>query len=104
MRLAVRARARKRRQEAVVDIYDGFLPFPEEIAGQNLHVAREDHRIGLELDQTIKQPRLSRRFGVPGDRDHLEGNSEGTRERLQIGMIADDADDLGFELAEAVAT
>src|SRR5262249_41664073 len=103
MRLAVRTRARKRRQKAVMNVYDRLLPFAEEIAGQHLHVAREHHGVGLQFKQTSKQPSLGLRLAVLADPNHVERNTEGARKRLKIGMVADDADHLGLKLTEPAA-
>ena len=43
------------------------------------------------------------RFAILRDRNDREGHLERARERFEVGMIADHADDVAVELAETMA-
>ncbi len=103
MRLLVRARAGEGGQEAVVDVDDWLVPRAKKFARQHLHVAREDDGVRADLGEMLQQCGLRLGLAIVDDRNDREGHLERARERFEVRMIADDADDVAVELAETMA-
>ena len=73
----------------------------EELGGEDLHVAGEDEQVDARRAAPAARPRPPRAAGL--DRDVVEGEAERGDLLGVVGVVGDDGDDVGAELAAAPA-
>ena len=98
----VRVRAGERRQERVVDVDHRDGQALEELAGQDLHVARQHDEVALAVEQ-LEQLRLGLGLALGVDGDVVVGHVEQLDVLAQVGVVGGDEDDAALELAAAPA-
>jgi len=100
--LMVRAGADEGGQKRMMNVDDALRIAVDEIVGKNLHVAGENHEIGLMLlDQTVDLL-LGLLLVFFGGRDDRVGNFVEVGDGLGVGMIGDDERNFAGEFAALV--
>lgn len=72
VRLVIRLCALEAGQERVMDVDDAALQPGAEIGGEDLHIAREDNELDVELIDESAQTRLGSVLGLTSDRNVVE--------------------------------
>jgi hypothetical protein len=101
VRLVVRPPAREGWEEGVVDVDDRTVATLEKVIRQHLHVAGEDDEFDAVFAQQRQLPRLRGGLGFRRHRHVNERESIPLRHRREVGMVADDEDDIAGEVARA---
>jgi len=77
----------------MMNIDDALRIMPDEIRGQDLHIAGQHNEVDLAFLQKLQFVPLGLAFIFLGDRNHVIGNAVEFRVTLSIGMIADNERD-----------
>jgi hypothetical protein len=97
-RLLVGPGTRERRQERVVDVDDRDGKLPEQLTGQDLHVAGEHDGVAATTDQ-LQQLAFRLWLGLGRHGYVVEVDPEGLDVPSGVGVVGHDALDRGVELA-----
>ncbi|SOY77999.1 conserved hypothetical protein [Cupriavidus taiwanensis] len=103
MRLVIRLRALEARQEGVVDVDRAMGESAAGLGGQHLHVACEDHKFGAARLEQVEPLRFLFCLRLRRDREMPEREIVLPGERLQVGMVRSNADDVHLQFAHAPA-
>jgi hypothetical protein len=100
--LAMGIRAGKGGQEGVVDVDQRHAEPLEEVAGEDLHVARQHDHVDIACEQ-LEQPGLGFGLAVRRHGDVLEGDAERAHVILEVGVVGGDQGQVGVEGAATPA-
>src|SRR5581483_3319630 len=82
----------------MVNIDDSLRVIPDEIRGENLHIAGEHDEVNFRLPQQLQLAALGLGFVLSGDRNYAIGNAVEVSMALGVGVVADDHDNLTSQL------
>ena len=103
MRLVIRLRALEAGQERMVDVDRAVRELRARLLRQYLHIAREDHELGAARLEEVEPLRFLLRLRIGRDREVAERQPVLHRERLEVGMVRHDADDIHLQFAHPPA-
>jgi len=103
VRLCVGARALEAGEEGVVDVDDAARHAFADLLGDDLHVAGEDQEFDVLRPHQVQEFLLGACLRLLGDGDQQEGHPVELGDGRQVGMVADNGDDLDGQALAALA-
>lgn len=103
-RLVIGPRPREGREKRMVDVDDPPFPLFDELRGEDLHVARQDYQIDLEVRHDPIELGLLCRLRLGSHREVMKRDSERFGDVAGVLVVADHCGDRGRDVANSPTT